>query len=107
MQVLSANIQEATRRNDLNATARLKDIYNRVVNVLQSNMPPELRFVNELLSAPSDDAARQMLAQRVGEFGEGLLEAIDAVEEQLAAQGNPALMERLALVRSETAQALQ
>jgi hypothetical protein len=107
MQVLSANIQEATRRNDLSASARLKDIYNRVVAILQSNMPPELRFINELLSAPSDEAAREMIAQRTGEFGAGLLDAISAVEEQVAAQGNPVLMERLAFVRDATAQALR
>ncbi|MEO8606719.1 MAG: CpXC domain-containing protein [Chloroflexota bacterium] len=106
MQVLSANVQEATRRGDLNASARLKDIYNRVVAILQENMPPELQFVNELLSAPSDDAAREMVAQHAGEFGAGLIEAMDAVEEQIAAQGNPALLERLAFVRNETAQVL-
>lgn len=106
MQVLSANVQEATRRGDLNASARLKDVYNRVVAILQENMPPELQFVNELLSAPSEDAAREMVAQHAGQFGAGLLEAMDAVEEQIAAQGNPALLERLAFVRNETAQVL-
>jgi hypothetical protein len=106
MQVLSANIQEATRRGDLNASARLKDIYNRVVTILQENMPPELQFVNQLLSAPSEDAARQLVSQYASEFGAGLLEAMDAVEEQIAAQGNPALLERLAYVRNETAQML-
>lgn len=106
MQVLSANIQEATRRGDLNASARLKDIYNRVVAILQENMPPELQFVNQLLSAPSEDAARQLVSQYATEFGAGLLEAMDAVEEQIAAQGNPALLERLAFVRNETAQML-
>jgi hypothetical protein len=107
MQVLSANIQEATRRGDLNASARLKEIYSRVVAILQANMPLELQFVNELLSAPSEDAVRELVAQRAGEFGPGLLEAMDAVEEQIAAQGNPALLERLNFVRNETAQAFQ
>jgi hypothetical protein len=45
-----------------------------------------------------------LISQRAGEFGPGLLEAMDAVEEQIAAQGNPALLERLAFVRSETEQ---
>jgi hypothetical protein len=107
MQVLSANIQEAERRGDPNASARLKDIYNRVVSVLQSNMPPELRFVNELLSTDSPEAVRQMIGQRAGEFGENLIAAIDAVEEQVAAQGNPALLERLAFVRDEATKILQ
>ena len=106
MQVLSANVQESERRGDLNASARLKDIYNRVVSILQANMPPELRFVNDLLSAPSDDAARELVEQHAGEYGGGLLVAIDAIEEQLAAQGNPTLLERLAFVRGLTTQVL-
>jgi CpXC motif protein len=106
MQVLSLNIQDATRRADVNASARLKDIYNRVIAALQAHMPPELRFINELLSAPSDEAARSMMAQRANEFGASLLSAMDVVEEQLAAQGNPVLMERAAMLHREAAQAL-
>jgi allophanate hydrolase subunit 1 len=106
MQVLSANIQEAERRADLNASARLKDIYNRVVAALQANMPPELRFLNELLSVPTDDAAQQMITERAGEFGQGLLAAMDVVEEQVAAQGNPRLLQRLEFLRNAAVQAL-
>jgi allophanate hydrolase subunit 1 len=106
MQVLSANIQEAERRADLNASARLKDIYNRVVAALQANMPPELRFLNELLSVPTDEAAQQMITERAGEFGQGLLAAMDVVEEQVAAQGNPRLLQRLDFLRNAAVQAL-
>lgn len=104
LQILSANVQEAQRRGDLAASAKLKDIYNRVVSALQSNMPPELRFINELLSAPSDDIARDMVNKRLGEFGPALLDAMDAVEEQIVAQGNPVLLQRLDALRQHTAQ---
>ncbi|MBZ0281214.1 MAG: CpXC domain-containing protein [Anaerolineae bacterium] len=104
MQVLSANVQEAQRRGDLNASAKLKDLYNRVVSALQANMPPELRFINELLSAPSNDVARDMIAQRASEFGPPLLDAMGAVEDQLAGQGNPALLERFNFVRQQVTQ---
>jgi len=106
MQVLALNIQDATKRADVNASARLKDIYNRVMAILQASMPPELRFINELLSAPSDDDARGMMTEHVNEYGAPLLEAMDAVEGQLAGQGNPALMERFAMLRREAAEAL-
>jgi hypothetical protein len=106
MQVLAANIQEAERRKDLSASARLKDIYSRVVAALQANMPPELRFINQLLTVPSEDDARSLIADRIDEFGDQLLAAIDAVEGQLTAQGNPNLLDRLAFLRNETVQAL-
>lgn len=107
MQVLSLNIQDATRRADVNASARLKDIYNRVIGALQAHMPPELRFINELLSAPSDDDARGMSTQHINEYGTPFLAAMDAVEEQIAGQGNPALMERFTMLRREATQTCQ
>jgi hypothetical protein len=107
LQVLSANIQESQRRGDLQASARLKDLYNRILAFLQANMPPELRFINELLGAPSDDVAREMVTQRIAEFGPPLLGALDAVEQQLNGQGNPGLLERFAIVRQQVADLLR
>jgi hypothetical protein len=109
LQLLTANIQEATRRGDVNGSSKLKDIYNRVIAALQANMPPELQFINDLLSAPSDDVARQMVVQHAPSFGHSLLEAMDAVEQQLTGSGNgsPALLERLAQVRQEAVNVLR
>ncbi len=106
LQVLSANIQEATRRGDVSASGRLKDLYNRVVAALQASMPPELRFINEVLNAPTDAEALEMVNQRAVEFGSGLLDALDSVEQQLAGQPNPAIMERFEAVRRLAVQTL-
>lgn len=104
MQVLSLNVQEAQKRGDLAASARLKEIYNRVISALQANMPPELRFINDLLGAPSDAEARALLDQHARSFGPGLLAAFDALESQLAAQASPALIERFDMARQRAAQ---
>lgn len=106
LQVLSANIQEVTRRGDVSASAKLKDIYNRIVSALQASMPPELQFINQLLNAQTDDEVRSMIAEHASDFGQPLLGAIDAVEQQLAGQNNPAVMQRFELVRREATQAL-
>mgnify|MGYP003351408257 CR=1 FL=1 len=50
-----------------------------VVNALQANMPPELQFINEMLNAPTDFEAQQMLAEHGPSFGPGLAAAMDAV----------------------------
>ncbi|MBL8162184.1 MAG: CpXC domain-containing protein [Anaerolineae bacterium] len=104
MQVLSLNVQEAQKRGDLAASARLKEIYNRVISALQTNMPPELRFINDLLGAPSDAEANALLDQHAQTFGPSLLAAFDAVEGQLAGQASPALIERFDMVRQRAAQ---
>ncbi len=107
MQVLAANIQEFTRRGDVNATAKLKAIYERVVAALQANLPPELQFVNAVLNAPTDDEARQLIAQNANQFGPSLVSALDVVEEQIAGQPNPTLTERFALLRREVESVIQ
>lgn len=106
MQVLSANIQEAERRGDARTGERLRGVYNQIVATLQANMPPELQFINEVLSVQSPEEARALIAQRVHEFDGNLLEAIDAVEDQIVEQNDPMLTERLNLLREEAAQAL-
>ena len=106
MQVLSANVKEAERRGDINASAKLKDIYNRIVGQLQASMPPELRFINELLNAPSEDDVRAMIAENANQFGDSLVGAMQSVEQQLMSQGNPAMLERFDMVRREMLTAL-
>lgn len=106
MAVLGANIQEMDKRGDANASGRLKEIYQRIVTLLQSQMQPELVFVNQLLSAETDDAARRLLSQQARTFGEPLLEVMDAVGEVLTDQGQTALAQRLATLRRDAVAAL-
>lgn len=107
MSVLTANIQEAEKRADVQTSTRLKEVYNMVISILQENMQPELRFVNELLTADSEQQAKEMIAQRAKDFGDELLEVMDAVEQVLIQQNNPAVVKRLQTLRIETQQALK
>lgn len=103
MAVLTVNIQEADRAQNGEASARLRQIYERVMTMIQDTMPPELVFVNELLSAQSENQAREMITARAHEFGDSLLQMMDAVSEALATQGNQPLYDRLLLLREEVA----
>ncbi len=107
MAVLSANIQEAERRADVNSSARLKQIYQAVMSVLQANMQPELRFVNELLSTATDEEARKLIAEEGVQFGDALLDVIDAVGQVLAQRGEMEMIQKLAFLRQAAAQELQ
>ena len=105
MAVLSANIQEAQRQSDIQLSGRLKQVYERVVATLRENMQPELRFINELLSIP-DDQARTMVAEQAASYGPPLLDMFDAVERVLESRGETDILEKLALLREEAEQAL-
>lgn len=104
MAVLNANIQEAERRNDINSSARLKQIYQQVVSVLQQNMQPELRFVNDLLSTENDEDARKLLSEHAADFGEELLDVMDAVGQMLAQNGDQQMIEKLSFLKQAALQ---
>ncbi len=106
MAVLSANIQEAQRAGNIQLSARLKLVYDRVVAALRDNMQPELRFINDLLSLP-EEQARTALAEQVADFGPPLIEMMDAVQEILSSRGEGELLEKLATLREDAVQALQ
>lgn len=106
MAVLGANIQDAERRGDLNASARLKLIYERVLEILRGNMQPELRFINDLLSAETPQEAQALLEAEAGSYGQPLLDMMDAVERMLAERGDQATMQKLAFLRQQAEQVL-
>lgn len=102
MSVLTANIQEAQRRGDAQTSARLREIYDHVVELLSSQMSPDLRFLNELLGMDDTSAMRERLREEVTTFGESFGETIDTVEQLLRNQGGqPQILERLNTIRSE------
>jgi hypothetical protein len=106
MAVLQANLERAEQQQDVNTSAKLKTIYDTIVGLLQSQMQPELVFVNELLSAESESDASQLIQTRAKEFGEPLLEVMDAVSQVLAGQGNAEMQTRLKDLRDEVAAVL-
>ncbi|MBZ0299340.1 MAG: CpXC domain-containing protein [Anaerolineae bacterium] len=103
MAVLAANIQEAERRADLQASGRLKQIYEKVVRLLQQNMQPELRYLNELLSTESDEDALRMIPQGVAQFGPALLDIMDSIGRMLGQQGQQELVEKMSFLREAAA----
>jgi hypothetical protein len=104
--ILEENIQEAERRRDINASARLKQVYQMVINAVQSTMRPELVFVNELLNIEDDAEAHNMVMQRARTYGNELLEVMDAVGNILAQRGDRASFERISFLRSAAERAL-
>jgi hypothetical protein len=106
MAVLTANIQEAERQRDIAASARLKELYNKVVTILRENMQPELRLVNDILSAPTDEDARAIIRSEAATYGERLLQMFDAVGDVMASRGDQNMMRRLQFARQEAEKAL-
>ncbi len=99
MHILTSNIQAAERRKDVQVAAKLRQIYEFAVSLLQAQMSPELIFINDLLSAEDDASMQSILNERIGEFDDELLDVVDAVEGLLTQQGQQAAVARLGDIR--------
>jgi hypothetical protein len=106
--VLSANIRNAEQKQDVVSAAKLRAVFDKVVEILQENAPPAIRFINELMQEQDFDEARRKLSERVGEFGAELVQWMDMLGQDLVARGNNNMaIERLGQLRDEAAQALE
>ncbi|MDQ7024452.1 MAG: CpXC domain-containing protein [Anaerolineae bacterium] len=99
MGVLAANMQEAKRRQDDVTLAKMTQIYDKAVEILQSQMTPELRYINDLLSAESPEAMQTLINEKASDYDD-LLDVVDAVEELFEAQGQADGIERLEIIRA-------
>lgn len=104
--VLSGNIQHAEQSGNLVASARLKQVFERVMALLQENAPPPIRFVNELLRLQDDAQVREQLQQRAAEFGPELLQLMDVLLQELETRGSTPTAERLRNIRRIAEQVL-
>lgn len=104
--VLSANIQNAEQKKDVTSAARLKQVFDKVVAILQESAPPAIQFINQLMQQQDVAEARRMLNERAHEFGPELVQWMDMLTEDLAARGNNMALDRLNELRQEAVQAL-
>lgn len=103
MMVLMANIQNAEKTKDLQASARLKQVYERVMALVDEHSPPELRFISDLLRQPSFEEACALADEEAAHFGPQLLEIMDMILADLEARGDTSTVERLAAIRDYVA----
>jgi len=109
LSVLSATMEAAQNRNDLMASTRLKNIYNKIIERLQASAPPEARFVSQLLEEDDDIEARLMVAERSQEFGQPLIDYLDAVIGNLSQRqddGVQPILEKLESYRAAAEKAI-
>lgn len=97
--VLQANIQAAEQQNNLEMSARLKQVLERVLAILRESAPPQIRFINELMSAETDEAAQELIETEGAQFGQELLALMDAIAEDLDASDQPQTAARLRMLR--------
>lgn len=95
MTVLQTNIRVAEQNGDTRTAERLKEVLQRVLEILRESAPPQIRLINDVLSLDSDDDARAMIEERAPSFGPELLDLMDALADDLDESEQPDVAERL------------
>jgi hypothetical protein len=101
--VLQSNLEEARRSGQLDVYTRLKEIRDEVLKVFQEASPPELRFINELMSIEDENEALATLRERADEINENVIGLLDEIIDHFQEAENEEAVRRVALLREEAA----
>jgi len=93
--VLEANLENARRNKQEQAVERLELVKSKIVAALENSLPPELRFVRDLLGKESDEAAEALLAERAAEVTENLVAALRATVKDMESSAQEPLVVRM------------
>ncbi len=99
--VLASNIRQAEQNNAAFAAQRLRTIYEKAVAILEEQMPPEMRLLNRLLSAPDEGAMRRLLQDNRSDLSREFVDAMKSLEERFSREGNSALAGRVRSIRGQ------
>jgi hypothetical protein len=83
---LSANIEAGQRAGQQEMVARLEEIQRMTVSMLQEQLPPEVRLLNELMRAESRDAQAELLRTHSAELPDDFVEQLEGLATSLEEQ---------------------
>lgn len=101
LEVLQANLDEARRSGQVELSSRLKQIRDEVMALVQEAAPPEIRLINDLLMAGTDQESLDLLREHQAEMNEDIVAVMDELADQLREAGNDAAAQRLDVIRAE------
>lgn len=105
--VLEANIRAADEAGQAEMADKLKKLKEHVVSLLEAQMPPEMRLINQLLSTEESEERHRLLHEHQDLVNEQFLELVKLVTEDQRLQNQEAAAERLRDIAQEIEAMLQ
>lgn len=93
--VLSANLQAAEQAGNKDLVEKLSRIGDAIMAAIAESAPPEIQFINELLSQPGDEEAARLIRARAKELNQQMFDTMGYVAEDLRKNGRADTAERL------------
>ncbi len=85
MYVLSAMIAQAEQQGNQEQLQALQGLHNLILEEAEKQVPPQIRFINRLVRAGSEEAQRKLLDENRDQITPELVQLLDALGQQVAA----------------------
>jgi hypothetical protein len=95
MLLLSASMAQAENRGDTARLAELQKIQESIIQEVEQQAPPEVRLINQLLMAESEEEMRQLLDENTELVQPELMEMVGAISAQADESDDEELKSRL------------
>lgn len=95
MMVLSANLESARKEEREDMVARMEELMQVAVEIIQSKLPPEERLINELLLAETTEARAAILQQNRDSVTTAFVKKLNELSAEQEKRGNADIASRL------------
>ncbi len=99
--ILANNIQAAEQRGATVAARRLREVWETTLEILDEDLPSDLRLINRLLRAEYPEGSRRILTEHRSELDQELVESMQAMADAMRAQGQEEMAKRLENIRTQ------
>jgi hypothetical protein len=103
LSVLAASLDEAHRSGQTERAEQLEKVSSALLDLIQESQPPEVRFINELLSAEYPEGTRALLEDNQEQVDSRLLELMGIIGSDFEQRGRPQVAQRLEQIREQAA----
>jgi len=103
LNALALNLQAAQQAGRTDEAQRLQQLGDILVKLIQDSQPPEIQFINRLLTADYPEGTQDLLEKNLQQIDEHMLELMRLVEHDLTQSGRTELAKRLAEIREQVA----
>jgi hypothetical protein len=100
MYVLAGEIARAEETGQEDRLEKLNALSNLLVSEAESQSPPEVRLLNKLVGAESDEERRKLVEENRELLSPDLIAVIDALQDQAESSGQEGLQDRLSVVKT-------
>ena len=100
MYVLAGEIGRAEKAKQTEQLAKLNNLRDLIVAELESQTPPEVRLLNQMVRAESEEAMRELVEENRDLLSPELVTVVEALQEQTESSGQQELRDRLTNVKS-------